>query len=1376
MKMTKKLLSCLLSVLMLLSSVVVATAEAADTTQSDDSWKMLYNFEDGAVTGLPNSDVAKIVEGEEKAADGTHAYFFQNTATAAWKDNDLWIPTNSNVSKATGISFWVYNLGAAQRVKFAVYDGSSIIAYQNFTVPSKQYVKCFIDFKNLGSGGDKYGGNATSGTSLSAEQISSITHIIFQPLKNSADSHPGFYIDSVRYEVDSEPITKNITFDNVTFDCEYGKVENGKLVFTPPAEGSLTSDATIALPEKLLEKAESLTFNVSNTTSNGLQLGARFIVGNEYGEDIFWKWGENPDFASIGANAENVSFTRSFNGGNGGAEVIHKDKGGWSLGNWWNPGNNPPTAADKASFNTLTFRVINLTGTEGTFTLNSITVNYPRNTLSTDSAVKNGSIIFDRSSAVAGNPTGVTLVPEEGYLYVPDTFKVVDSADKELDFTADTSLNSSIGARFTFAMPDSNATVYAQFVKPEDYDEALAAAQEAWKPIYDFEDGETASIATYGGEISIADGKEFAANGSKALFFRNPATAQWQDKDLHIPLNRHIAKATGISFWVYNMGDSAQEVKSIMVSSGTHTAQKIFTIPAKQYVKCFVDFNNLGTTSNDTYGARNNSGYTLTKEQIAAITELDFYPLKNSTEAHPGFYIDNIRYELEPEHEFVKTVPFDKVNVSGATSEVVDGKLVLTPTESATTAAVSINVPERFFAGASTISYSFNNTVASAFDTRIAIKGTNDNGVASYWKWGENITAQLNANTTTSDSRSFEGGGGGWTHFFECDSYHVDVNSAWSGSNNPPSSSEKASATSLEIRIFNFAGEGTVTIDPITINYAGNKIYADSAIENGTVKIDRTNVFEGDTAGFTLAPAEGFDYVPGTLKVMSSDGTEIDVGERYGFRSGNIGYHYEFKMPAGDAIVYAEFAAENAVSIVASADEAGNSLRFDFNVATTADGKAIIDGTEREIASVGAIITTDEALTKYGLDWSEATRELVASDNAAAAYADDINIGANGTGLKYDEAHEFIRYNAIIKNLSSSSQKANFLARAYIEYKDDNGDTAIAYYDDTVYCWSEMIYGSYYAEKASFAKGISYSGVFEVTTPVIDRSNKIFNQETFNDIAAQGFDSVRLPVNFTAHTDDTTADYRLSESFMAQLDTAVKNAINAGLTIIIDFHQTCTLDGTSLYSDYAKVSPKYLKIWEQVAARYKNYPDLVAFELINEPEVGNGFSVSQLNTLQEQALNIIRANNLTRKVFVAGGKNNEPYTLTNISSKLKNDGNTVAAVHCYYPMEFTHQGAEWLNLPSGVNFDDSCKTQIDKAITACASFARSSGMQVWMGEFGVYNGATAANAQAYITYFRERCEANNVDWCYWEYNQGFGAYSESAGAWKDHVLKGLGLK
>lgn len=915
---------------------------------------------------------------------------------------------------------------------------------------------------------------------------------------------------------------------------------------------------------------------------------------------------------------------------------------------------------------------------------------------------------------------------------------------------------------------------------------AEAAAAEAWKTLYDFEgyaDGtnEPGGVSASGAVSKVIEGSEYSASGTKALNYVNTAVKEYEDKSLAIPLNSYVKRATGVSLWIYNTGKS-EKFKVYLNDGSNNIAQKQFTVPTGAYIKLRVDFNDMNEL-NDKYNTWDTPNKkSLTEEQIKSLTRIILQPTKNNKESHPGFYIDDIKYEQDAEHTYSKTVPLDNVTFGTDTTAAVEGdKIVFTPGETAVTALAKINVPEKFFAGASAVTFNFTNTIASEVKVGALVNGTNDEGKSGfYWKWGENKDAfKISANAENAAStlrfdgtqKIFESNDGWW------------IGNWCSFATNPPSGSEKATITSLDLRIFDFAGtKGTLTLNSITVAYAGNSVKAATEIANGSVSIERANVFAGDRAGFTLLPEDGYIYKSGSLKIAGADGSEIKV-ERDGFRKTNIGYYYTFDMPDADITISAEFIPAKTVIISAEANETDKSLKFDLTAATKGGNKVVIEGTEREIISVGALVTTDQALTDYGFEWADLTRELGASSHRIAAVIDDINIGNEGSGLVYDKAHEFIRYNVIIKNLSEESRNADFLVRAYIEYKNENGEKAIAYFDDTTYCYNEMLYGGYYNEAASFSKGISYSGPFEQKVSALSKSNKIFLQETFDDIAAQGFDSVRLPVDFSSNTSDT-APYAIDETLLSYLDTVVKNTLRAGMTIIVDFHQACRLGDTSLYTDPDTVSPKYLAIWQQLAEHYKEYPDRVVFEAINEPPVNTTtFTSAKLMELQEKVLEIVRKTSETRKLMVATGSNNSVRAIENITQNLINDKNVIAAVHCYWPMSFTHQGASWiknddgtLKYPGGVKYTAAAKAEVESAIKICKDFSEKNNMAVWLGEFGVYQGggAAAEDVQAYLSDFTKLCGESKISWCYWEYNVGFSAYDESTG-WRGNVLAGLGL-
>ena len=511
-----------------------------------------------------------------------------------------------------------------------------------------------------------------------------------------------------------------------------------------------------------------------------------------------------------------------------------------------------------------------------------------------------------------------------------------------------------------------------------------AAAAEAWKTLYDFEgyaDGtnEPGGVSASGAVSKVIEGSEYSASGTKALNYVNTAVKEYEDKSLEIPLNSYVKRATGVSLWIYNTGKS-EKFKVYLNDGSNDIAQKQFTVPTGAYIKLRVDFNDMNEL-NDKYNTWDTPNKkSLTEEQIKSLTKIILQPTKNNKESHPGFYIDDIKYEQDAEHTYSKTVPLDNVTFGTDTTAAVEGdKIVFTPGETAKEALAKINVPERFFAGAVSVTFNLTNTTGNDYYIGALTRGINDEGNAVYWKWGENKHA-FKLDGTSAEAKTvikeFSGGdNGGENRVIELanegDKY------GWSGaSNNPVTGSEKVTLTCLEFRIFDFAGtKGTLTLNSITVAYAGNSVKAAAEIENGSVSIERANVFAGDRAGFTLLPEDGYIYKSGSLKIIGTDGREIKI-ERDGFRKTNIGYYYAFDMPDADITISAEFIPAKTVIISAEANETDKSLKFDLTAATKGGNKVVIEDTEREIISVGALVTTDQALTDYGFEWADLTREL----------------------------------------------------------------------------------------------------------------------------------------------------------------------------------------------------------------------------------------------------------------------------------------------------------------------------------------------------------------------------------------------------------------
>src|SRR5262249_49734252 len=99
----------------------------------------------------------------------------------------------------------------------------------------------------------------------------------------------------------------------------------------------------------------------------------------------------------------------------------------------------------------------------------------------------------------------------------------------------------------------------------------------------------------------------------------------------------------------------------------------------------------------------------------------------------------------------------------------------------------------------------------------------------------------------------------------------------------------------------------------------------------------------------------------------------------------------------------------------------------------------------------------------------------------------------------------------------------------------------------------------------------------------------------FKAIHEAGFDTVRLPVKWSAHAgkDDP---YTLDDKFAQRIDWAIDQALDNKLNIIVNVHHY-----DEMGVDPDAHLPRLRAIWEQIANRCKHRPARVVFELLNEP-------------------------------------------------------------------------------------------------------------------------------------------------------------------------------
>jgi len=313
-----------------------------------------------------------------------------------------------------------------------------------------------------------------------------------------------------------------------------------------------------------------------------------------------------------------------------------------------------------------------------------------------------------------------------------------------------------------------------------------------------------------------------------------------------------------------------------------------------------------------------------------------------------------------------------------------------------------------------------------------------------------------------------------------------------------------------------------------------------------------------------------------------------------------------------------------------------------------------------------------------------------------------------------------------------------------------------------------------------FRHGINLGNYLEV--PPGQNWGVTCSADEFAIMRAEGFDHVRVPIGWQHYT-GPAPDFTLSPEIFGRADFVVTNALANHLAVMVNIHHFDELD-----RDPAGNMERFMAIWRQIAAHYRNFPNQLAFELDNEPHENARTAV--MNPIYARAIVEIRQTNPHRTIFVEPGNWGSIEELKNLA--LPPDDNLIVSVHCYDPFYFTHQGATWAGpdpKATGIQFpgppaaplvpdpalklnpwvrdwihnyntlpaekNPSSPIAFEGKIKLAHEWSDYYGRPVHMGEFGSYTKADPASRARFYAAFRHALDREQLGWAIWDWSAGF---------------------
>ncbi|MBW5445160.1 cellulase family glycosylhydrolase [Cohnella sp. CFH 77786] len=233
--------------------------------------------------------------------------------------------------------------------------------------------------------------------------------------------------------------------------------------------------------------------------------------------------------------------------------------------------------------------------------------------------------------------------------------------------------------------------------------------------------------------------------------------------------------------------------------------------------------------------------------------------------------------------------------------------------------------------------------------------------------------------------------------------------------------------------------------------------------------------------------------------------------------------------------------------------------------------------------------------------------------------------------------------------------------------------------------------------------------------------NPVVTQAFVQQIAAQGFKSIRIPVTWMQHTGPAPG-YTVDPAWMSRVQQIVDWSLQAGLYVMINMHHDSWQWVNTMPANHDAVLAEYKAVWTQIANRFKNHSNNLMFESINEPVfdgVDDATQFSLLDELNTAFYNVVRGTgggNATRPLVLPTlhtGSGQTYFDSLNATITKLNDPNLIATVHYYGLWHFS------VNIAGYTKFDQASIDHIVNQIDGVYNAFVSKGIPVIIGEYGL---------------------------------------------------------
>lgn len=307
----------------------------------------------------------------------------------------------------------------------------------------------------------------------------------------------------------------------------------------------------------------------------------------------------------------------------------------------------------------------------------------------------------------------------------------------------------------------------------------------------------------------------------------------------------------------------------------------------------------------------------------------------------------------------------------------------------------------------------------------------------------------------------------------------------------------------------------------------------------------------------------------------------------------------------------------------------------------------------------------------------------------------------------------------------------------------------------------DVLASDYFANlKPFFGKGVNIGNTLEA--PNEGEWGGTLKDEHLSIIRQAGFDSIRLPVRWSAHASGRPP-YQLDATFTKRVKHVVDEALRQKLKVVLNIHHY-----EEIVKKPAAHRARFIGLWRNIATTFAGYPPELAFEVLNEPH--GEMDADFWNRLASDTVEVIRQTNPRRWIVLGPVDWNAVSGLSQLRLP-KGDDRIAMTFHYYLPMELTHQGAPWVEGGGktwmGTTWTGTLleRTRLEIDFNTALRFGYENNVPIYLGEFGVYEKAAMSSRVNWTSAIVGAANERKMGYAYWEFYSNFKLFDPEKNAW-----------